>query len=431
MAVQTHAGGGNAPFASPHPIRLLAVDDDPPVGEFIARVAQGMGFETETLSDPAALTPAFLGGFQVVTLDLSMPGVDGIELLRLISRAQPQPALVLISGLDQRMLDSVRQLAAQRGLRICQVLRKPFRAADLQGVLERLQDQRQATASVAATPSLAPAISAQELEAAIARREFVVHYQPQLGVEGGALMGVEALARWHHPAHGLLYPRAFMSLAEDARLALPFTEAILEAALPDYRHLQEHIGFDGTLSVNLPPTALFDISIPERILDRLRALGIPPSRLIIEVTETSLPADLTLSLDILTRLRMRGVRLSIDDFGTGHSGLSRLRDAPFDELKIDMEFIRHAEHDPASREIVRNAIRLGHGFNMNVVAEGVESERTLAWLRTERCDLVQGYHLSPPLTRDGLVAWARGRMAAAHATPVTAPDFMVTLPAQT
>ncbi len=419
---------------TPQPARLLAVDDDPPVGEFIARVARDMGFESCTLSDPQALTPALLAGFDVVTLDLSMPGRDGIELLRLISGACPQPALVLVSGLDQRMLDSVRQLASARGLQTCQVVRKPFRAHELKGVLGRLHEQRRAMRGVQASHAQGPLfdIGASELDEAITRREFEVHYQPQLSSQEGTLLGVEALARWRHPRHGLLFPRSFISMAEEAHLALPFTEAILESALADYQTLQERIGFEGTLSVNLPPTALFDISIPERILGRLHDLRIPPSRLIIEVTETSLPADLTLSLDILTRLRMRGVRLSIDDFGTGHSGLSRLRDAPFDELKIDMEFVRHAETDPACREIVRNAIRLGHGFNMKVVAEGVESERILHWLRAEGCDLVQGYHLSRPLAVETLITWAQARLAPHHpdpSAPVAPPDFMVTLPA--
>lgn len=405
MALQQ--ASGSTPTS--HPTRLLAVDDELSISEFIASVAREEGFESSTLADPTALTPASLAHIDVVTLDLSMPGADGIELLRLISRVQPQPALVLVSGMDQRMLDSVRQLASAHGLGVCQVLRKPFRATELRVVLKRLQGLRHTAALVPVTPSLAPSIRAEELEAAITRREFVMHYQPQISLRDGALSGVEALARWRHPDHGLLFPRSFVTLAEDARLALPFTEAILDSALTDYQILRERTGFQGTLSVNLPPTALFDVGIPERLVSRLRALQIPPARLIVEVTETSLPADLSLSLDILTRLRLRGVCLSIDDFGTGHSGLSRLRDAPFDELKIDMEFIRNAEHDPASREIARNAIRLGHGFNMKVVAEGVETESTLQWLRAEGCDLVQGYHLSEPLALEALVAWVRGR----------------------
>jgi hypothetical protein len=170
------------------------------------------------------------------------------------------------------------------------------------------------------------------------------------------------------------------------------------------------MGFEGSLSVNVPPSALSDVNVPERLLAILAESGFDQSRLVVEITETSIPSLAALSLDIQTRLRMRGIRLSIDDFGTGHSSMERLHDAPFDELKIDMMFVRGAEDDPALKLIAESAVTLGHSLGMVVAAEGVESADALSWLTRIGCDYAQGYYISPPVDLKALGQWAAVRL---------------------
>jgi EAL domain-containing protein (putative c-di-GMP-specific phosphodiesterase class I) len=158
------------------------------------------------------------------------------------------------------------------------------------------------------------------------------------------------------------------------------------------------------------------------VLALLAEVDIEPSRLTIEITETSISTDPTLSLDIQTRLRLHEVRLSIDDFGTGHSSLERLHEAPFDEMKIDMVLIRNADHDASLRKIAESVVALGRSLSMTVVAEGVESAATLDWLTSIGCDVAQGYLVGMPLNLDGVCDWAAAR-AAADADAEAADDF--------
>ncbi len=235
--------------------------------------------------------------------------------------------------------------------------------------------------------------------------------QPKLNLADGSWIGVEALARWQHPVHGLLYPDAFIHIAEGSELALPFTYEVARKAVADCAVMIATMGFDGSLAINIPPSALTEATVPERLLEILSGSHLEPSRLVVEITETSIPIGLALSLDIQTRLRMRGIRLSIDDFGTGHSSLERLHETPFDELKIDMMFVRGAEHNPALKMIAESAVKLGHSLGMVVAAEGVENAEALDWLTRIGCDYAQGYHISRPVPLDALGQWAKLRVA--------------------
>jgi diguanylate cyclase len=244
---------------------------------------------------------------------------------------------------------------------------------------------------------------------AIARDEIVVHLQPQIKISSNEWVGVEALARWQHPQLGLLFPDSFISLAEEPDISGIFTAKILELSLDALNKLYSMTGFNGTVSVNFPASALADVGMTDRIIEAVDRHGIDHSRLIVEITETSVPQNVGNSMDIEMRLRMREIKLSIDDFGTGFSSLERLHASPFDELKVDLIFVRESQRDPAARSIVENSIRLGHSLEMQVVAEGVEDDAILTWLKGCGCDIAQGYHISKPLAVDDLCKWAANR----------------------
>jgi diguanylate cyclase (GGDEF)-like protein len=238
------------------------------------------------------------------------------------------------------------------------------------------------------------------LRRALERNEFVLHYQPRVAAATGRIVGAEALIRWQHPERGLLPPGDFIPLAEDAGLIIPIGEWVIEAACRQCAAWMAQGLEPVPVAVNLAATHLRQSSLPARVARTLRRHGVPPDRLEIEVTESILLADPDLSARIARELAGMGVKLSIDDFGTGYSSLSYLKRLPIATLKIDRSFVNDLGVDPDDEAIVGAIVALGHSLKLKVVAEGVESEAQLAFLRSLRCDEYQGYYMSRPVEAD-------------------------------
>ena len=254
---------------------------------------------------------------------------------------------------------------------------------------------------------------AADLRAAIDRQEVQVAYQPKLEAATGTVVGAEALARWHHPEHGHVPPDQFIPLAEHSGLIRPLTMQILTTALRS-RAGWARSGHDIHVAVNLSPSSLSDAGLPDAVARLLDETGTPPSRLTLEITESTLMDDADGALATLNSLQRLGVALSIDDFGTGYSSLSRLRTLPMHEIKIDRSFVQRLAADRRDQALVRSAIQMGHALDLSVVAEGVEDGATMAFLAAAGCDLAQGYHISRPLAADGFAAWLQDH---GHRTP--------------
>ena len=401
--------------AAKEELRLLAIDDEPAISSLVAQIASECGYAAVAHHDSRKLGESDFKDLDVMVLDLMMPGLDGIELIRQLGARKAQTRLILLSGLDRRMLESAQKAAHAYGLTVLTAMQKPFRPGDLRKILTTLRESAPAqTSEQHAAPTYD--LSVEDLAQGLARQEMVVHFQPQMSVEDETLAGLEALVRWQHPRFGLLYPSAFIALAENTGLALPFTYAVLNTAITSSRKIFEQFGFTGTVSINIPPTALTDISFPDQLTQILDRSGLDNSRFILEIGENAIPKDRSLFLDIQSRLRMRGIKLSIADFGTGHFYLERLGDyAPFDELKIDLTLVQKMASDPSSLRIIQNAIQLGHNLGLKVVAEGVENYETLWNLRRMGCDNAQGYFWARPMTVEQLHAW----MAQRHDTTLS------------
>jgi EAL domain-containing protein (putative c-di-GMP-specific phosphodiesterase class I) len=230
-------------------------------------------------------------------------------------------------------------------------------------------------------------------------------------VQTGALAGVEALVRWSHPQHGLIPPDVFIPLAEQSRLIQPLSRWVLGAALAQCAAWRDN-GLDVPVSVNLCAQDLQDPALPENVVALLAEHALPPDRLRIEITETTLMADPRHARGILSRLREHGVQIAIDDFGTGYSSLAYLQRLPLNELKIDRSFVRDMAADDGARAIVRAVTNLANDLGLRVVAEGVEDAETLEALRALGCDVVQGYYFARPLPAADIAAWARRHAAA-------------------
>ena len=247
-----------------------------------------------------------------------------------------------------------------------------------------------------------------ELREGIPNGELVVYYQPKLTLMCDRVEGVEALVRWRHPEHGLLGPDRFVELAERSDLMDALTLTVLRSALAQVREWQDD-GIELEVAVNVSAQSLLDRSLAETVVTLLAEADLPPRRLRLEITETTLMRDPARAAAVLDALARAGVRVSIDDFGTGHSSLALLQRLPIEEIKIDRSFVRDMATSGADAAIVRSTVDLAHNLGMSVVAEGVEDDVTLDLLRGLGCHAAQGFLLSRPVPAAELTEWLRAR----------------------
>ncbi|WP_430786012.1 putative bifunctional diguanylate cyclase/phosphodiesterase [Actinoplanes sp. G11-F43] len=231
--------------------------------------------------------------------------------------------------------------------------------------------------------------------------QFSLHYQPKIRLADGSLAGVEALARWNHPARGPVSPGQFVPVLETTSLIHPFTERVLDLALRQAREWLD-AGHRVPVAVNVSTRSLLDATFPGRLAALLKSTGVPGELLCIEITEYTVMSDPTTTIEALRSIRNLGVKTSIDDFGTGYSSLSYLKLLPVDELKIDRSFVADMVGDASSRALVASAVDLAHNLGLTVVAEGVEDVFTAEALSALGCDTAQGYHFARPVPAAGL-----------------------------
>ncbi|MCJ2088934.1 EAL domain-containing protein [Methylobacterium sp. E-005] len=238
-----------------------------------------------------------------------------------------------------------------------------------------------------------------DMRQALARREFQLHYQPQLQLESGRLIGCEALIRWRHPDRGLVSPLDFIPLAEEIGLIVPIGEWVIRQACRDAMTWPAHM----SVAVNVSPAQFKSDRLVETIISALASSGLPAQRLEVEITEGVLLQENEKTLQTLHRLRELGVRVSMDDFGTGYSSLSYLRSFPFDKIKIDRSFVKDLATKPDGEAIIRAIAGLGKSLGMTTVAEGVETPEQMQRIRLEGCTDVQGYLISRPVPTEDLL----------------------------
>lgn len=381
-------------------MHIALVDDQPLILAILREQLEAVGATgvLEFTSGSAALAHLAQGqpAPEVVFCDLNMPGMDGMQFMRHLAKLGYQGGLVLMSMEERRILDAAERVARAHNLRVLGTLQKPLLAAEIQAVL-------------AVVPDLAPAARPRRIEPAELRRaidgaELVNHYQPTVRLADGALAGVECLVRWRHPTHGLVYPDAFIELAEQHGMIGDLTEVVIRGAL---RQIQQWAaaGLATEVAVNVSMDNLVQLDFVDRVSAMAHAAAMPASAITVEVTESRLMSDRLAALEVLTRLRLRRVSLYIDDFGTGHSSLAQLRDIPFTGLKIDRNFTHGAWRDAALGAIVGASVELATKLGMRTVAEGVEDEADWRFLRAAGCDLAQGYFIARPFPGEDLAPW--------------------------
>jgi len=383
-------------------MKILLVDDEPFVLKVLSRQLANLGLQDiislERAADALALLEAGIERVGLIFCDLQMPEMDGVEFVRQLVRISYTGSLVLVSGEDTRILQTVEKLAKAHRLKVLGALHKPVSPEQLKQVLRNHPER--AAASYLARKTYAP----EELWRAITGGKLVNYYQPKVDLASGAVVGVETLVRWRHPEDDLVFPDQFITTAEEHGLIDELTRTVLTAALRQAR-LWQDAGLFLRVAVNVSMDNLGSLEFPDFVARTVAKAGIPPSNLVLEVTESRLMKNPLAALDILTRLRLKHIGLSIDDFGTGHSSLAQLRDIPFDELKVDRGFVHGACHDASLRAIVEANLGMARQLGMKTVAEGLEDRDDWDFLRAAACDMAQGYFIAKPMPAADLAAW--------------------------
>jgi EAL domain-containing protein (putative c-di-GMP-specific phosphodiesterase class I) len=391
--------------------RLIAVNSDPAMMMVLHALQGDLGIDIVLVDTEAELLATLKNDARLVALGLQTLRVHPDTAIRLIADCSYRPPVVLIGEVDSQLLQSVRHLATDLDV-------KTVRTSDpLDGELESSAALEHAVRSIV-TPDAAA------LRRALDEQQLTLHYQPKhVSGDAHSVSSVEALVRWNHPQLGLLLPDRFLPLAESAGLLADVTDFTITEAIHQHALWRDR-GMDVPIAVNLAPELIKDVGFADRLVGSLRQFDVSPSRLTLEVKETDRLADRALCLDALTRLRVKGVGLALDDYGAGRSSLTELYRMPFTEVKIDGSLVADASCTKDARIVLRSIVRLAHELSMVVTAEGVETREQLSGVIAAGCDLAQGTLLCEPRQPADLeqfLADARVYTAAAAGGPYRPP----------
>jgi EAL domain-containing protein (putative c-di-GMP-specific phosphodiesterase class I) len=337
----------------------------------------------------------------VVVSDLDMPEMDGMEFIRHLTQEFPEASLIIVSGLERSLIDTVEKMARAYGANFLGAIEKPPTAAKLEALI-RLNTRTAGHAPKRVGRKFEP----EEILAGIRRGEFEPYFQPKVEIETRRVRGAEANARWNHPQEGLIFPGAFIEPLERAGLIDELTVKMVEASARACRRWIEG-GLAASVAVNLSVKSLNDVALADRMTALVEAQGLRPGDMVFEITESAASGEIAPALEILARLRMKGFGLSIDDYGTGYSSMQRLTHVPFTELKIDRLFLKNATTQPSSRAMIESSLEMAQKLKIVAVAEGVESEDEWQLLRSLQCPIAQGYYVARPMREADFRAWVQ------------------------
>lgn len=387
--------------------RLLVIDDEEDICELVSDIAELAGYSTHSISELITTdTLENLENIDVLALDLSMPGIDGIEVIHFIEHLPQKPNLILMTGFEHSVLEGARKLASQLNIPILGTLSKPFNVHDvqllLQTNLQKTTDFKHPT-----SPTQTPEFTLADIESGLRNQAFIPYFQPQIDLYTGQLHGVEALVRWQFGDH-IIMPDMFLPEIESNQLILPLTLTVIEQTLEQVLRWQSSGLPELQVSINLSAAYLDQLNLVAIMPELLKKYPVRSEKITFEITERiALDSGNQSCLDAITRLRLKGFYLSLDDFGTGYSSLAQLNQLPFNEIKIDKGFVLHMLASPISETIVKSSISLARQLGVRCVAEGVETREIEEFLINAGCDVAQGYLYSPALPGPDFIQWAQ------------------------
>ena len=400
-------------------MRLIIFDDDERINAFVAAVARRRGWTVETVTHDSRFQALFDASRpDAIFLDLQLGASDGIEQLHFLHRGGFSGAVVLMSGFDARVLAVARQVGESLGLSIGAVIEKPARAARVAAVLGEIERQAHVSAqAIEGTPNTggldaggdpdAGPISPRDIALAIESGQMELRLQPIVSATDGTVTRAEGLIRWHHPIAGMIPPDRFLPIAEQNDAVIDqLTKWVIETAIGDYRRLTER-GLNIRICVNVSGRNLRSLKFPDMVASLLEHGAAPSGAIGLEITESVATSNINATVDILTRLRLKGFTLAIDDFGMGYSSLEALRRMPFSIVKVDKGFVADLLTSGDALAIVKSVLDLARDMGLATVAEGVENQQVADRLIGLGVGALQGYHFSRALPFEQFVNWLR------------------------
>lgn len=392
-------------------LRVLVVEDEGFQRNMVLRILKSLGigeiYDAPDGEQGLALLKESHQYIDILISDLEMPGMDGMELIRHVSEHNMNIAVIIASGLDRSLVRSIETMAVAYGILILGIIEKPITKSKLERLLKKYYSSDAGKKSIKSSITN-HAFSKNELIVGLKNEEFEPWFQPKVDMRSAVLKGAEALARWRHPQKGIIMPNDFILQLEDEGLIDDLTWIMLKkTAQNGYAWAKAGLDVTLCLTVNLSLKSLVDPNLAERIYDCVIAEGMEPCRMILEITESASATNLACALENLSRLRMKGFGLSIDDYGTGYSSMQQLMRIAYTELKIDQSFVTNSVSHESTRVILSSSIEMAKHLGIQSVAEGIESQKDWDYLRSLGCDIAQGYFISKPIPADEFFNWAK------------------------
>jgi EAL domain-containing protein (putative c-di-GMP-specific phosphodiesterase class I)/FixJ family two-component response regulator len=393
-----------APKFDPSALKVLIIDDQSHVRGWVRTVLKNAGVTqvSEASNGGEALAAVTHPGawFDLILCDLRMPERDGIETIRAFASLGLESSIAIMSVEEERVIETAGMLAQVQGLRLLGTVAKPLTNEKLDALFVKM---REVSPRRSAETKMAPEA---DLTNAFIRQELTLVYQPKIWMRTGKFAGVESLVRWKHPALGLFQPNSFVPLMEGSDdLSASLTDFSLRESIACVGRWRE-AGRELRVAINVSARAFDRLDLPERVNAICLEHRVEPECITLELTETYVARDAVRLVDVAARLRLKGFSLSIDDFGTGQSGLSKLQKLPFNELKIDRQFVNGCSQSATQRSVVEASLALARSLKMVSVAEGVQHRPDWDLLNQLGCDVMQGYFIARPMSEEGLEAWA-------------------------
>ncbi|WP_102797180.1 EAL domain-containing response regulator [Bowmanella denitrificans] len=395
-------------------LSVLIVEDSVSQREFVANMCLDAGVGEVALAENGRVALTMIDAreqdYDILICDLEMPDLDGIELIHLLASRKRNSAIIIVSGRELSLISAVELMANTQGLWVLDGVQKPLSMERLHSLL-RLYTQRRDKLDFKPRTAQSSPLAIEELRMALTQRRFVLHYQPKIDMQSGQLAGVEALVRLTCNQYQIVFPNDFIPLCEAHGLIDDLSYEVIRLAIEQQKRWQQ-AGLDTAISVNLSAVSFANEAFSGRVMQQVGELGDAAKQLIFEVTETAIIQDIGKALSILTRLRLSGCGLSIDDYGTGYSSIKQLSQIPFTELKIDRSLIEGVSRKAHLQVIFESTLSMCNKLGLKVVAEGIEKKSDWKYLAAQGCHIGQGYYYSPPMPEEDLLRWWQAGMPA-------------------
>jgi len=389
-------------------LNVLVVDDSDVQRNHVMNMCleQGVTNVIGAINGVDAIDKLLEDKFDLVFIDLEMPIMDGVELSRKIAKDKLAKSVIILSSKDPSLISSIGTMAESDGLTVLGTFKKPMQISDLENSLNRLTTHRDTNEN----HKIYNRLEVDDLIKGIKEKQITLFYQPKLTCKGLLLKGVEALARWDHPTLGFVSPVEFITAAEEFGVISELTHYLFDIALKQKVQWRDH-GINFHLAFNLSPLSLADDNLANNISSQVERHKIEPKEIVLEVTENAICGEISTAIETLAKLRLKGFKLAIDDYGTGFANAQQLSRVPATELKLDRILVDNVATRPQQLAILRSTVNLAKDLGLTTVAEGVENFDDFKLLLKLNVDLVQGYYFAKPMDAKDLVHWLQVDLA--------------------